>query len=206
MRIAVATGRLEQPTWGWLRARGLVSGAPTGRSLFWTADGACDVALVRGRDIPRLLREGVIDVGIVGRDVVEEEGKDLWLSESIGFGRCRLVLAAPEGVDPFSLRRLRIATRYPELTRRWMAERGCEAEVIGLGGSVEVAPALGLADAVVDIVETGATLRANGLIPLEVLLESYAVVATRSEEARVGQGLYVMTPEGAGMQRAASDA
>lgn len=206
MRIAVAKGRLEQPSWEWLRARGLVSGTPTGRSLFWTADGASDVALVRGRDIPRLLQEGAVDVGIVGRDVFEEDGRDLWLGESIGFGRCRLVLAAPEGFDPFGAGQLRIATRYPEVTRRWIAERGIDARVIRLGGSVEVAPALGLADAVVDIVETGSTLLANGLVPVEVLMESYAAVATRSLEAGVGQELYMMRPEGMGMQRAASDA
>ncbi|EQD31484.1 ATP phosphoribosyltransferase catalytic subunit [mine drainage metagenome] len=207
MRMAVPKGRLEQPSWRWLMSRGLVSGARIGRSLFWTAHGSYDVAIVRGRDIPQLLREGAVDVAIVGRDVVEEEeGQGLWLGENLGFGRCRLMLAAAEGFDPFGVERLRIATRYPGLTRRWAAAHGRRVDLVSLGGSVEVAPALGLADAVVDIVETGATLRANGLVPFDVLLESYAAFATRAGEERLGVEIYAMPAQGEGMVRAASDA
>lgn len=206
MRVAVPKGRLEQPAWRWLRSRGIASVTPTGRSLFWRGSDTFDVALVRGRDIPKLLRDGIVDVGILGRDVFEEDGQDIWLGGSIGFGACRLVLAAPQGVDPWQEGRLRIATRYPDLTRRWAQARGLRAEVVRLEGSIEVAPALGIADAVVDVVETGATLRANGLVAVEVLLESYAAVATRVLHADLGRSLYVRRPDGAELERAAADA
>ncbi|MDA8346820.1 MAG: ATP phosphoribosyltransferase [Thermaerobacter sp.] len=207
MRLALATGRLQQPGWKWLNARGMVFGAPGGRSLLFSAQPSLEVALVRGRDIPELLQSGVVDVAIVGRDVIEESGLDLSIGESLGFGICRLVFAAPERFRPDGVERLRVATRYPALTRRWAAASGRDLDIVSLQGSVEVAPALGLADAVVDIVETGTTLRSNGLVPLEVLFESYAGLATRAGQE--GTALEMVAGGAArrdGMVRAAGDA
>lgn len=182
MLLALATGRLEQPGWDWLNAHGLAVGRRSGRRLLWTAQPSLEVALVRGRDIPALLERQAVDVAIVGRDVVEDSGIELSLTQSLGFGECRLVFATPQTWAPDPSRALRIATRYGELTRRWAAAKGLQVEIVSLGGSVEVAPALGLADAVVDIVETGTTLRSNGLVEREVVLSSYAGLATRTGE------------------------
>ena len=185
MRLALAKGRLEEAGWRWLAAQGLGAVPRSGRGLIWSLRPALEVALVRGRDIPALLREGAVDLGIVGRDVALDSAEDLWLSEGLGFGLSRLVLAVPVAREAAE-RPLRVATRYPEITRRWFAARGERVEIVPMAGSVEVAPALGLADAIVDVVETGATLRANGLRPQAVLLESAAVLAARSgDEARI---------------------
>lgn len=201
MRVALTTGRLEQPAWGWLEALGLASGGRADRSLFWSPRPSLEVALVRGRDIPALLQQGAVDIGLVGRDVVEEADAGLWLSQSLGFGVCRLVFAVPDGVLPDPRQRIRIATRYPGITRRWARMQGREVDLVPLQGSVEVAPALGLADAVVDIVETGRTLRSNGLFPVEVLLESYAGLATRPGEEALASELVEMLPAQASARR-----
>ncbi len=185
MRLALAKGRLEGPGWRWLAQQGVGTASRSGRGLIWTLRPAVEVALVRGRDIPGLLRQGAVDLGIVGRDVALDSGEDLWLSEGLGFGLSRLVLAVPTARGAAGVP-LRVATRYPELTRRWFAARGERVEIVPMAGSVEVAPALGLADAIVDVVETGATLRANGLRLQAVLLESAAVLAARpGDEAPV---------------------
>lgn len=194
MRVALTTGRLEQPAWRWLGALGLTSGGRVDRSLFWAPQPSLEVALVRGRDIPSLLEQGAVDIGIVGRDVIEESDRGLWLSESLGFGICRVVFATPGGVAPDPQQRLRIATRYPGITQRWAARQGRDVDLVPLQGSVEVAPALGLADAIVDIVETGQTLRSNGLCAVDTLLESYAGLATRPGEEALARELMEMLP------------
>jgi ATP phosphoribosyltransferase len=181
MKAAIAAGRLEESSWRWLNAVGACRGQRRGRSLAW-ADGDLEVLVVRGRDIPPLLLAGVVDVALLGRDVAEEAGEGLAVGPSLGFGACRLMLAVPTGMDWRGRPLGRVATRYPQITRRWLASKGEDAEVIPLSGSVEVAPRLGLADAIVDIVETGETLRANGLEPVELVLESYAALVTRRGE------------------------
>jgi ATP phosphoribosyltransferase len=191
MRLALAKGRLEEAGWRWLASQGLATPPRAARGLLWRVQPDLEVALVRGWDIPRLLATGAVHVGVVGRDVALESGQDLWLSRGLGFGQSRLVLAAPQGCDP--LRGTpRVATRYPAVSRSWFQARGLRAEIVPLAGSVEVAPALGLADAIVDVVETGATLQANGLVPLQVLLASSAVLATRAGESVLAQDLLLI--------------
>jgi ATP phosphoribosyltransferase len=182
MRIAVPAGRLNAPSWAWLKQRGLAPslGRPSGRRL-WAAGTDLEVVTMRGRDIPDLLHQGVIETAIVGRDVLLEAERNLWSAGSLGFGQCRLVLALPVGKTWDPLRRWRVATRYPVVTRRWLESQGVEAEVMVLGGAVEAAPWLGVADAIVDVVETGRTLRENGLWAVETVLHSYATVAARAE-------------------------
>src|SRR5690606_36396280 len=132
--------------------------------------------------------EGVCDLGIVGRNVLEEFGatggdpgrvpaREL---RALGFGGCRLAIALPEGVaweGPRQLQGQRIATSYPALLRRWLDANGVEARVVTLSGSVEIAPRLGQADAVCDLVSSGATLAANRLVAVATLLQSEAVLA-----------------------------
>ncbi len=185
MRVAVPTGRLEEPAWGWLERQGFMRPDPCGRRL-WVQLYDLDVVRVRGRDIPHLLVERVIDAAILGRDIVEESGVSLWSSGDLGFGGCRLMLAVPKSASASSRRLRRIATRYPEITRRWLASRQMEAEILTLGGAVEAAPWLGVADGIVDVVETGATLRANGLSAIETVLPCYATLVTLTgQEAMV---------------------
>jgi ATP phosphoribosyltransferase len=140
-----------------------------------------EVVRMRGRDIPAMMRRGAVDVAILGRDLVEELGAGLWRGESLGFGQCRLMLAVPDGVRWDPARRWRVATRYPSLSRRWFSGRGVAVDLVTLAGAVEAAPRLGVADAIIDVVETGATLSANGLQPVEVVLESHATLVARPD-------------------------
>ncbi|MFZ9061647.1 MAG: ATP phosphoribosyltransferase [Steroidobacteraceae bacterium] len=147
-----------------------------------------DVLLVRDDDIPALVEDDVCDLGIVGFNVVEERrlarlaagiGSPFEQVMSLDYGRCRLSIAVPEQSDytgPRSLAGLRIATTYPHLLRRWLGEQQVEAEVVTLAGSVEIAPSLGRAEAICDLVSTGATLAANRLVETEVVLDSHAVL------------------------------
>lgn len=147
-----------------------------------------DVMLVRDDDIPALVRDDVCDLGIVGQNVVEEkllafeaEGSGPAFEQvmTLDFGLCRLALAVPEDSvyrDHASLAGLRIATSYPRVLGRWLAERGIDAEVVALSGAVEIAPRLGRADLICDLVSSGATLAANRLRDVETVLESRAVL------------------------------
>lgn len=186
MRIAVPRGRLNDPTWAWLQQAGLALAAPTGRQL-WTQAGSVDAVEVRGRDMPTLLTAGVVDAAIVGRDVVDEAGLPLVLVRSLDFGACRLVAAAPPNTALAPDRRWRVATRYPHITRRWMDARGLGGDVVTMSGAVEAAPWLGLADIVVDVVETGATLAANKLVALETVMQSTATLSASPKSARAVQ-------------------
>lgn len=131
------------------------------------------VLVVRAGDVPTYVEYGAADVGVAGRDVLEEEERDLYEPLDLGIGPCRLVVAEPvdRPVDLASHMHLRVATKYPTVTRRYLEERGVAAEIIKLSGSVELGPLTGLADRIVDLVETGETMRQNGLVEVETILE-----------------------------------
>jgi ATP phosphoribosyltransferase len=131
------------------------------------------VILVKDLDVPTYIDHGAADAGLAGRDVIAEQGFDLYEPLDLGIGRCRLVLAEPAArpVDERALIHQRIASKYPRLTRRWLDERGESAEVIKLYGSIELAPAAGLCDRVVDLVQTGETLRQQRLREVATLME-----------------------------------
>jgi ATP phosphoribosyltransferase len=162
---------------------GVIGDYRRGRTLVFHATPNLEMVVARSRDIPRLLTEGVVDLAVMGRDAAIDSGVALWLSESLGFGGCRLMLALPVGTMWDPSRAWRIASRYPAVTANWAHEEGITVQVVGLAGSVEAAPRLGLADAVVDVVETGHTLRANGLEPVLTVLESSARLVTRPGES-----------------------
>jgi len=130
------------------------------------------VLVVRGADVPTYVEHGAADLGVAGRDVLEEEGPDLYQPLDLGIGACRLSVAEPEDrpVDERALLHVRIATKYPHLTRRWLESRGLFAEIIKLSGSIELGPLTGLADRIVDLVSSGQTLRANRLREVEVIM------------------------------------
>lgn len=142
--------------------------------------------MLKPDDVPTYVEHGACDVGVVGRDVLRERDSDVYLPFDTGLGRCRLVVAAPEGAGmPRPSERVRVATKYPRTAAQYFAARGQDAEVIFVQGSVETAPLAGLADVIVDLVETGETLRSNGLIELETVAEVSAVMVVN----RVGMKL-----------------
>lgn len=143
--------------------------------------------LIRPMDVLTFVEYGAADAGIVGQDVLYENDSDVFEPLALPFGYCRVVLAARREKAKGDWRRastLRIATKYPRLTRRFFSERGWAAEIIPLHGSVELAPALGLSDLLVDIVDTGRTLRENGLVELETICASQAtLIVNRASHA-----------------------
>ncbi|MDE0122617.1 MAG: ATP phosphoribosyltransferase [bacterium] len=175
-------GRLREPSLRLLKSAGM-SFEVTDRALSLRVRNVeVDLVLVRTEDIPGMLIEGVADVGITGLDLMEESDPDAALVPlvKLDFGFCRLAAAVPNAssIDSLDdLRGLRVATSHPRTTARFLADRGIPASVVALKGSVEAATKIALADAVVDLVSTGSTLRLNGLRDIGVLLESQAVLA-----------------------------
>ncbi len=134
--------------------------------------------LVKPMDVPTYVFYGAADLGIAGKDVIEEKGFELYEPLDLGFGKCRLSVAEPVGIDePYDLEKLsfiRVATKYPRITDRYFRSKGIHPEIITLYGSVELAPLVGLSDRIVDLVQTGTTLRENGLREVDVILHSTA--------------------------------
>jgi ATP phosphoribosyltransferase len=171
LRIGVPSkGRLAELAAQLLADAGL-SFRRTDRSLFARCkDMPVEVTFLRTDDIPVLTSEGAIDLGITGADLVAESGAEVVHRLDLGVGSCRLALCVPDDAtitEPRQLAGRRVATSFPRITRRWLAERGVEAHFVELSGSVEVMIALGVADAIVDLVETGSTLAANRLRVLD---------------------------------------
>lgn len=128
-----------------------------------------EVLLLKDPDLPLYVERGVADFGAIGSDVLEESGADLLVPVRLVEGGCRLSLVGRPGTKLRNGRQLRLATKYPRTAREWLASRGLGAEILELSGSVELAPVLGLADVALDIVQTGSTLRAHGLVELETV-------------------------------------
>lgn len=130
---------------------------------------------VRATDVPTYVEYGCADLGVVGKDTLLEQGKDLYEPLDLKFGYCRLVVAEPGELlrdeDPADWSNIRVATKYPNITERFFAERGVQVELIKLYGSIELAPLVGLAERIVDLVSTGATMRDNGLVEVETIGE-----------------------------------
>ncbi len=190
LRIAAQkSGRLSEPGRDLLARSGLSFRESRDRLFCYGESQPVDLLLVRDDDIPGLIAEGVCDLGIVGRNVLteqrlerEQRGEQVEFVElrGLGFGRCRLSIAVPQEFDwqgPASLSGLRIATSYPALLADWLARQKVIAEVVMLSGSVEIAPRLGKAEAICDLVSTGATLAANQLREVIAVFESEAVLA-----------------------------
>lgn len=139
-----------------------------------------EVYFLRDDDIPQYICDEVADIGIVGENVLLEKNKDVELRYRLGFGRCRLSIAVPRSLkyeDITSLEGLKIATSYPYLLQRFLDDNKINAEIHEISGSVEIAPGIGLADAICDLVSSGSTLFTNGLKEVEVVLRSEAVLA-----------------------------
>jgi ATP phosphoribosyltransferase len=138
-----------------------------------------EVYFLRDDDIPQYVYDGVADVGIVGENVLMEKSKDIDLVYRLGFGKCKLSIAVPKGMQYNSindLKGLKIATTYSNILQKYLSDKNSNAEIHEISGSVEIAPGIGLADAICDLVSSGSTLFTNGLKEVEVILKSEAVL------------------------------
>jgi ATP phosphoribosyltransferase len=187
LTIALPKGRLLEPAANLFRRLGWPCDLGNGsRQLLVTETNKADEAgkmmcflLVKPTDVPVYVEYGAADLGIVGQDALWESERDVYEPLQLDFGRCRLVVAgvpSQRGRDFRLATGLRVATKYPRLTRAYFQERGLSVEVIALSGSIELAPLVGLADLLVDVVETGRTLRENGLVELEEIIACQATV------------------------------
>ena len=189
LKLAVQkSGRLTDPSLDILSRCGLKLSRGKDQLMGFGENLPLDVLFVRDDDIPDLVQEDVCDLGLVGLNVIEERRLELEARgsaarfqtlRSLDFGRCRLALAVPEGFDyqgPQSLKGKRIATTYPAILGRFLAEHSLEAEIVTLSGAVEIAPRLGRADLICDLVSSGSTLQANHLREVLTILQSHAVL------------------------------
>jgi ATP phosphoribosyltransferase len=170
IKIALSKGRIFRETLPLLAAAGIepADDPDTSRKLILdTSQEDVKLVIIRAADVPTYVEYGAADLGVAGKDVLMEHGGNgLYEPVDLGIARCRLMVAGPaQGVA--LTRRLRIATKYVQSTRRFFAGRREQVEIIKLYGSMELAPLVGLSDLIVDVVDTGNTLRANGLVPLE---------------------------------------
>jgi ATP phosphoribosyltransferase len=189
LKLAVQkSGRLTDNSLELLKSCGLKLSRGRDQLMGFGENMPLDVLFVRDDDIPDLVQEDVCDLGLVGRTVLEEKRLE-WISKghkpnftelrTLDYGRCRLSLAVPEGFSyegPRSLQGKRIATSYPFTLESWLRERGVTADIVTLSGAVEIAPRLGRADVICDLVSTGSTLQANHLAEVETVLQSQALL------------------------------
>ena len=172
LRMALTKGRLEKDTVALLERIGYDCEAVhnKGRKLILPVGDRLEVVLAKAADVITYVEHGVCDLGVVGKDTILEKGGAFYEVLDLGFGRCRFALAVKEGTDFYgTYKTRRVASKYPAVTRAFFAEKGMDVDIIKIEGSVELAPILSLTDAIVDIVETGATLKANGLVPIETV-------------------------------------
>lgn len=181
-RIALTKGRLFEPSLAWLASRGFARPDVSGRGLTLDLSRGLQALLLKGDDVPVFVENGAADLGIVGADVLEESQPDVYDLAPLGFGRCRLALAAPDGWVPSTDGHpVRVATKYPRMAETLLAPTGLWVRIIRVSSSVELAPRLGLADVIVDIVDSGRTLAENGLREERVLAPIEAhLIANRS--------------------------
>ncbi|MES2522814.1 MAG: ATP phosphoribosyltransferase [Gemmatimonadota bacterium] len=194
LRIALPNkGRLNEDTRELFNDAGLEVRSSGERALTASLGGEFEAIFVRAQDIPEFVADGAADVGVTGWDLVCESERDLVSHLDLGFGKCRLVVAAKDdgavtSVDQIGTteRPARVATVFPRITAKFFAERGRPVEVVPVSGAAEIAPHLGIADVVIDLTSTGSTLRVNGLKEIETVLRSSAHLVTTAKGPRNG--------------------
>ncbi len=186
LRLALPNkGRLAEPALELIRDAGLEAEVSPSSLTASVSNYDLDLLFVRAEDVPEYVADGLVDAGITGIDLIAERAPGLRAVLELGFGACALTLAVPRAASVQAAEELagcRVATSFPRLTRAFLEERGIQAQVVEVRGAVEVTPQLGVADAVVDLVATGSTLRLNGLRPIATLLESQAVLVARPDQ------------------------
>ena len=192
IRMALTKGRLEKDTVALFDRMGLDTSAikDKGRRLILPVGDGLEVVLAKAADVITYVEHGVCDIGVVGKDTIAESGGSFYEVLDLGFGRCRFALAAPKDRDFFAGYHAKtIASKYPNVARSYFDRKGMDVRIIKIEGSVELAPLIGLADGIVDIVETGSTLKENGLEVVETispisarLIVNVACMKLRKEE------------------------
>jgi ATP phosphoribosyltransferase len=185
IRIALQKkGRLNEDSMKLFKEAGIKFSVGSGKLVASSASFPIEVLFLRDDDIPQTVADGVADIGIVGENEMYEKGFDVDVVRKLGFGKCRLSLAIPkaleyEGLEWFAGKK--IATSYPNILKKYFDEKGISADIHEIAGSVEIAPGIGLADAIFDIVSSGSTLVANRLKEVEVAMYSEAVLIAKKE-------------------------
>ncbi|MFS4468368.1 ATP phosphoribosyltransferase [Maribacter sp. 2210JD10-5] len=192
IRIAIQkSGRLNQDSLQILKDCGISIDNGKDQLKASSRNFPMEVFYLRNGDIPQYLRDGVVDIAIIGENVLIEKGEDISIAEKLGFSKCKVSLAVPKSVKYGSLQDFegkRIATSYPNTVQKYLNEKGVKADLHIISGSVEIAPNIGLADAICDIVSSGSTLFKNNLKEVEIMLKSEAVLAVSpliSEERKL---------------------
>jgi len=179
LTLALPKGRLLDGALTLLGGLGVEGVDADSRKLIFTdARRGLRLLLLKPADVPAYVSYGAADLGIVGKDILLEQAPDAYEPLDLGFGFCRLVVAEPrelwERDDPAKWSWVRVATKYPRLTEQYFSERGVQVEIVRLDGSIELAPLVGLAERIVDLVQSGETLRANGLVEVAEITRSTA--------------------------------
>ena len=179
LTLALPKGRLLDPALELLRTLGVDGVDGESRKLIFEHEGqGLKLLLLKPADIPAYVTYGAADLGVVGKDILAEQAPDVYEPLDLGFGFCRLVVAEPRALwerdDPSKWSWVRVATKYPRMTEAYFSDKGIQVEIVRLDGSIELAPLVGLADRIVDLVQSGETLRANGLVEVEEIMRSTA--------------------------------
>ncbi len=182
LKIAIQkSGRLNESSLKLLKDAGISIDNGRDQLKVGASNFPLEVLFLRNGDIPQYLRDGVVDIAIVGDNLLYEKGEDLPVIEKLGFSKCRVSIAIPKGEYYHSIDDLegkKIASSYPNTVQKYLREKGVKAELHQISGSVEIAPNIGLADAICDIVSSGSTLFKNNLKEVEVIFKSEAVLAS----------------------------
>ena len=178
LTIAMPRGRNLKPTVELLKGVGIDFSECLGESrklIFENGGSAMRAIIVRDTDIPSYVEDGAADLGVAGKDQLEEQDKEIYELLDLGYGKCRLVVAEPAALkekdDPTRWTNIRVATKFTNLTARHFLSRGIHVELVKLYGSIELAPLVGLSERIVDLVSTGTTLRENGLVEVEKIMD-----------------------------------
>jgi len=193
LKIAVQkSGRLNEDSMKILKAVGISIDNGKDQLKASAKNFPLEIFYLRNGDIPQYLKDGVVDVAIIGENVLIEKGNDIKIAEKLGFSSCKVSVAVPKGASYNSVKDLegkRIATSYPNTVNQFLDKNGIKANLHIINGSVEIAPNIGLADAIVDIVSSGSTLFKNGLKEAEVILKSEAVLAVSPKISQDNQAI-----------------
>lgn len=178
LTIALPKGRILKETYKLFKAAGFDFSDllhDDRKLLYEDPDTKLRFMILRNQDVPTYVEYGAADMGIAGKDVLIEQAKDLYEPLDLGIGACRMVVAEPQELkahdNPRHWTNIRVATKYPSITKKHFLNKGIQAEIIKLYGSIELAPLLGLSERIVDLVQTGETLRKNGLVEVETIMQ-----------------------------------
>jgi ATP phosphoribosyltransferase len=193
LTIALSKGKLLEPTLELFKAAGYTSeglSADSRRLVFHCAAADATLLIVRPSDVPTYVEYGAADAGVVGKDMLLEQERDVYEPMDLKFGACRISVAARRGQelrDRLSSK-VRVATKYPNITERYFNRKGMPVEIIKLYGSIELAPVVGLADRIVDLVSSGNTLKAHDLVEIETIAESTARLIVNRASLKMKHG------------------